>query len=86
MTDSAQPFTPVEEVVASYTWIDGHSCFRCRRSDVPTARVGQLLPGGGPIDVQACPSCTIVMERQREVAAHRYGWPYHPGTPTAHHS
>lgn len=73
--------TPAAEVLAAYEWTFGPACFRCGRADVDTAPVGQVLPEDGAVEVPACPSCTLVLERHREDAAERYGWSYRPGTP-----
>lgn len=72
--------TPVEQIIAAYEWELSCRCFRCRRDNVETAVVGHL-PTGEDGSIRACATCTLVMERAREVAAHRYGWPYQPGTP-----
>lgn len=73
--------TPADEIFAVYTWSLGGTCYRCGRNDVETAAVGSVQPAEGPVEVSACPSCVLRLERDRERAAHRYGWPYEPGTP-----
>lgn len=77
--------TPVADVLSAYLWTPGATCYRCGRSDVETATVGQVTPMPGAVDVPACPSCVLVLERERESTARRYGWPYRPGTPCEHH-
>jgi hypothetical protein len=72
--------TPVELIVAAYDWAPGR-CFRCQRENVETAAVGHL-PAAEVGAIRACATDTLVMERAREAAADRYGWPYQPGTPT----
>jgi hypothetical protein len=73
--------TPPEVVVAAYTWEPGR-CFRCRQEAERTAVVGRLVqPRRGQLPVRACEPCVIRLERSREMAAERYGWPYVPGTP-----
>lgn len=72
--------TPAEDVIAAYEWAEGR-CFRCGRPDVPTAAVGSLPQETGTVEVRACEACVLVLERDRERAALRYGWPYAPGTP-----
>ena len=74
MTDNV---TPAPTVIAAYTWRTSGTCFRCGRSEVETAEVGYLAHRS----IAACATCLLVMERHREAAAHRYGWPYVPGTP-----
>jgi hypothetical protein len=73
--------TPPQEIFAAYTWTTGRRCYRCGRVDVETAPVGRLMSSNPAVDVPACPSCVLALERMRETAAQRYGWPYHPGTP-----
>jgi hypothetical protein len=72
--------TPVEQIVAAYDWAADGRCFRCRRKGIETAVVGHL-PVGEAGEIRACATCTLVMERAREAAAERFGWPYLPGTP-----
>lgn len=72
------PKTPIEQIVTAYDWEPGR-CFRCQCRDVDTATVGHLGAEGRP--VRACATCTLILERAREAAADRYGWPYRPGTP-----
>lgn len=78
--DSGMPVMPVELVVAAYEWVLGGRCFKCARAGVHTAAVGHLPIGAGEA-IWACATCTLLMERDRELAAARYGWPYQPGTP-----
>lgn len=68
---------PAPVVFAAYSWALSGPCFRCSRAGVETAEVGRLPHAG----VRACATCVLVMERERERAALRYGWPYVPGTP-----
>lgn len=72
--------TPAPTVIAAYTWTPGGTCYRCRRGGVETAEVGHLPHRS----VSACATCVLLMEREREEAAARYGWPYAPGTPAPH--
>jgi hypothetical protein len=72
--------TPAEDVVAAYEWETG-ACYRCGRVGCPTAAVGTLQQESGTVQVRACERCTLLLERERERAAQRYGWPYSPGTP-----
>lgn len=76
--------TPPQEIFAAYTWSTGHLCYRCGRGDVETTPIGRLMSNDAALDVPACPSCVLLLERQRETAAHRYGWTYQPGTPVDH--
>ena len=74
--------TPAEQVFAAYSWSLDRPCYRCGRDDVETATVGAVSPDPDEaIDVPACPSCVLALERDREAAARRYGWPYKAGTP-----
>lgn len=74
--------TPLEVVLAAYEWAAG-TCFRCRRPADRTAVVGELVQPRrrGKVPVRACEACVVRLERSREMAAERYGWPYVPGTP-----
>jgi hypothetical protein len=72
--------TPAKEVLAAYEWSAG-KCFRCAGPDVPTALVGVLHQRRGTVGIRGCEPCVLAMERARERAAQRYGWPYVPGTP-----
>lgn len=83
MDPQQEPLEPTaaEEIFAVYTWTTGGVCYRCDRADVETAVVGSVGPDDGTVEVKACPSCVLLLERDRERAAHRYGWPYEPGTP-----
>lgn len=73
--------TPRDVVVAAYEWSAGR-CFRCRREEERTAVVGELVqPRSGRVPIRACEPCVVSLERAREIAAERYGWPYVPGTP-----
>lgn len=69
--------TPAPAVIAAYSWTPASACFRCGRSGVETAEVGYLPHRS----ISACATCVLLMEREREAAAERYGWPYAPGTP-----
>lgn len=73
--------TPVAVIITAYTWTMGPPCYRCGRNEVETASVGRILSSDTAVDVPACPSCVLLLERRRETAARRYGWPYAPGTP-----
>jgi hypothetical protein len=73
--------TPAGDVFAAYEWSRKGPCYKCGRTDVDTAPVGCINPEAGPVNILACPSCLLLLERQREAAAARYGWPYVPGTP-----
>jgi hypothetical protein len=72
--------TPIAEIIAAYSWTTGSTCFRCG-AEVETAPVGWLVIDEELLAVDGCPTCAVVMERERELAALRYGWPYAPGTP-----
>jgi hypothetical protein len=73
--------TPHDVVVAAYEWAPG-CCFRCRQESERTAVVGRLAqPLRKQVPVRACEPCVVRLERTREMAAERYGWPYVPGTP-----
>jgi hypothetical protein len=65
-------------IEAAYTWAPG-SCYRCRRQQEKTAVVGRLPTLPQPAEVRACLDCVLILEYDRERAAHRYGWPYVPG-------
>lgn len=73
------PSTPIAEIVAAYDWTPG-TCFRCG-AEVETAPVGWLTIDEELLAVDGCLTCAVVMERERERAADRYGWTYAPGTP-----
>lgn len=72
------PPTPREDVLAAYEWQPG-TCYRCGRDAERTAVVGRLLQQQGAVPIRACETCTLTLERFREAAAERYGWPYVPG-------
>jgi len=74
------PSTPIAEIISAYEWTLGSSCFRCG-AEVETAPVGWLTIDEEPLAVDGCLTCAVVMERERESAAHRFGWTYAPGTP-----
>lgn len=68
-------------IVAAYEWRPG-DCYRCGAKGVPTAIVGEVAPQDSPpVKLRACKDCTIALERERDAAAARYGWPYQAGTP-----
>lgn len=71
--------TSEDVVLAAYTWTAG-TCFKCGRRDTRTATVGALPRAAGRLTIQACQACVLRLERDREHAAQRYGWPYSPGT------
>jgi len=58
------------------------TCYRCRASTEHTAVVGRLTRRREHLPIRACEACTVRLERAREMAAERYGWPYLPGTPS----
>ncbi|MFE1321570.1 hypothetical protein [Kitasatospora phosalacinea] len=70
--------TPREEIIAAYEWAPGR-CYRCGTKVDRTAVVGRLVQPTAKIPVRACENCTVRLERSRELAAERYGWPYSPG-------
>nr|BEK68879.1 hypothetical protein KPHV_61060 [Kitasatospora purpeofusca] len=70
--------TPRDVVVAAYQWESGR-CYRCGVDADRTAVVGRLPRRGLDVLVRACEECTVYLERDREQAAARYGWPYVPG-------
>lgn len=74
------PPTPREQILAAYEWTVG-ACFRCGRVGCSVAVIGHLVQMESSLPVRACEECVIRMEREREAAANRYGWPYTPGTP-----
>jgi hypothetical protein len=70
--------TPTTAVLAAYQWALGN-CFRCSRRGTYTAVVGELRRESDRVAVRACMACVLRLERDREQAARRYGWPYEPG-------
>lgn len=70
--------TPREKIVAAYEWGPGR-CYRCGAMGDRTAVVGRLVQRSGRVPVRACENCVVRLERSRELAAERYGWPYAPG-------
>lgn len=83
MTTVSTPHPPSDSagtriVIAAYEWSPG-DCYRCARHDENTAALGRLPHGGEKVEVRACVGCVIALERERQAAAERYGWPYEPG-------
>jgi hypothetical protein len=79
-TETSDSPTRLTAIIAAYAWERGRTCYRCARDDVETATVAALHQEGRTLPVPACPSCVIVLEREREREARRFGWPYRPGS------
>lgn len=67
------------DVLDAYAWAVG-DCFRCAKSEVPTAKVGEIgTPVGDLYTVRACEGCILEMEGERRRWAEQRGLEYEPG-------